>query len=107
MDEISQELYQMILDDLHITFTPDVPTEHRLKQKILDGIAYLRENCDPNPDCAPGGKHAALLKEFVLRADSGAGSTFAGDFAKEIRQHRVAFDVDGYAEAMQYGDAEG
>ena len=43
----------------------------------------------------------------MLRADSGAGSTFAGDFAKEIRQHRVAFDVDGYAEAMQYGDAEG
>ena len=106
MDEISQTIYQMILDDLHITFTPDPATERRLKEKIRDGLAYLKENCAPNPDCEPGGRHAALLKEFVLRADSGAASTFGADFAKEIRQHRVAFDVDGYAEAMQYGDAQ-
>lgn len=107
MEEIKQSIYEMILDDLHITFTPDPATERRLKEKIRDGIAYLKANCDPDPDCEPGGRHAALLKEFVLRADSGAASTFGVDFAKEIRQHRVAFDVDGYAEAMNYADTEG
>ena len=103
--DVPETIYQMILDDLHITFTPDDATARRLKDRIKDGIAYIKANCDPVPDCEPGGKHAALLKDYVLRAESGAVSTFPQDFAGEIRSSRVAFDVEGYAEAMGYAES--
>ena len=102
---VSQTIYDMILHELHITFTPDESTRARLQHEIADGMAWIREYCDPDANFEPGGKFAALLKEYVLRAESGAVSTFADDFAKDVRSHRIAFDVEGYAEAMEYGDA--
>ena len=104
---VTPTVYDMILHDLHFTFTPDTATKERLENEIRDGIAYLRNYCDSDADFEPGGSYAALLKEYVLRAESGAVSTFAEDFAKEIRAGRVQFDVEGYAEAMQYGDTKG
>ena len=104
---VTKTVFDMILHDLHFTFEPDDSTRSRLENVIQDGIAYIRQYIDPDANFEPGGNHAALLKEYVLRAESGAVSTFAADFAREIRAGRVAFDVEGYAEAMQYGDAEG
>lgn len=104
---VTQSIFDMILHNLHFTFEPDLATRSRVENEIRDGIAYLRNYCDSDANFEPGGNYAALLKEYVLRAESGAVNTFSADFAKEIRAGRVQFDVEGYAEAMQYGNAKG
>ncbi len=102
MFEVSNEVYQMILDNLHITYTLDESTERRLKNEISEGILYIREHCDPEADCNPGTKFANLLCDYVLRAESGSTETFVQDFAEEITGAKIAYDTKKYAEAMGY-----
>lgn len=102
MPEISDEIYKMIIDNLHITYTPDESTERRLKNEIADGISFIREHCDPEADCAPGTKFAGMLCDYVLRAESGAKETFAQDFAEDITGAKIGYDTRKYAEVMGY-----
>ena len=96
-------IYQMILDNLHITYTPDDSTRRRLENEINDGITAIKKYCAPVPDCEPGGAQAELLREYVLRAESGAADTWYRDFAGEILSQQAASEVAAYAEAMGYG----
>ena len=48
MPEISDEIYKMIIDNLHITYTPDESTQRRLKMRsptvfILSGSTAIRK----------------------------------------------------------------
>lgn len=99
---VKDEIYQMIIDNLHITYTPDESTAARLRNEAAAGIAYIKKYCDPVADFAPGTKFGQLLCDYVLRAESGALETFARDFAGEITAARIESDVAGYAEAMGY-----
>lgn len=99
---VPEEVYKMILDNLHITYTPDDSTKNRITNEILSGINYIQRNCDPTAECSPGTVSGQLLCDYVLRAESGALETFAVDFAEEITAVRLETDVDGYAEAMGY-----
>ena len=99
---VADVLFQMILDNLHITYTLDDSTKRRLSNEIKDGIAFLKKYCDPDPDYYPGGEFAELLCEYVFRAESGALETFREDFSQEIRSAKIASDVDAFAEAMGY-----
>lgn len=102
MAEMSEEIYQMILDNLHITYTPDDSTVRRLKNEIASGIAYIKKYCNPDADCSPGTRFGQLLCEYVLRAEAGALDTFPQDFAEEITASNVEYEVSKYAEAMGY-----
>lgn len=102
MVSIPQEVYQMILDNLHITYTPDDSTKNRITNEISSGIEYIRKYCDPSAECSPGTNSGQLLCDYVLRSESGALETFAADFAEEITAVKIETDVDGYAEAMGY-----
>lgn len=99
---VTDEIYQMILNNLHITYTPDESTVKRLKNETAAGIAYIRKYCSPDADCSPGTEYGQMLCDYVLRAESGALETFAGDFASDITAGRIKTDVDEYAEAMGY-----
>ncbi len=92
----------MILDNLHITYTPDDSTDKRLRNEIASGIAYLRKYCSPDADCRPGTSFGQLLCEYVLRAEAGALDTFAQDFAEEITAANIENEASRYAEAMGY-----
>lgn len=98
------DILQMITDNLHITYTLDESTEHRLINEVMDGIGYIRKYIDPSASCEPGTEYAALLCEYVLRAESGALETFEKDFAKDIRTGKMITDVDGYARGMGYDE---
>lgn len=102
METISEEIYQMILDNLHITYTPDSSTVSRLENEITSGIAYIQKYCDPDAGCSPGTISGQLLCEYVLRAEAGALETFPQDFAEEITALGLETRVSGYAEAMGY-----
>lgn len=102
MGEISEEIYQMILDNLHITYTPDASTVNRLKNEIASGIAYIKKYCNPDADCSPGTQFGQLLNEYVLRAEAGARDTFSEDFSEEITASNVEYEISKYAEAMGY-----
>lgn len=102
MPDVTDEIYQMILDNLHITYTPDEATANRLRNETAAGIAYIRKYCSPTADCRPGTHFGQLLCDYVLRAESGALETFSQDFAQEITAARLESDVDQYAEAMGY-----
>ena len=99
---MTEEIYEMLLDNLHITFVPDQSTVSRITNEADAGIAYIRKYCDPNATCEPGTESGQLLCEYVLRAESGAGATFDVDFAQEILQMKAARDADLFAEAMGY-----
>lgn len=99
---VTDEIYQMLMDNLHITYTPDESTAARLRNEAATGIAYIKKYCDPAADFTPGTKFGQLLCDYVLRAESGALETFARDFAGEITAARIESDVAGYAEAMGY-----
>lgn len=103
--EISFKILQMVTDFLHVTQTPDESTRRRLENEIADGIAYIRDVCDPGATCEPGTEYADLLKEYVLRAESGARDTFAADFSGELLSGNLRKTVGDYAAAMGYGDA--
>lgn len=102
MQNVADDVYQMILDNLHITYNPDNSTERRLENEISAGIAYIKKYCDPSADCRPGTASGQLLCEYVLRAESGDLETFKNDFADEITGVKIAHDTDQYAEAMGY-----
>lgn len=102
MEEITGKIYEMVLDNLHNTFTPDESTERRLKNEVSAGIAYLKKYCDPGADFSPGTRFGQLLCDYVLRAESGAAETFAVDFAEEITAARAEYEAERYAEAMGY-----
>lgn len=99
---VTDETYQMLVDNLHITYTPDESTAARLRSEAAAGIAYIKKYCDPAADFSPGTRFGQLLCDYVLRAESGALETFARDFAGEITAARIESDVAGYAEAMGY-----
>lgn len=106
MTDISGEIYQMVLDNLHITYTPDDSTVKRLKNETASGIAYIQKYCSPDADCSPGTVYGQLLCEYVLRAEAGALETFPQDFAEEITALGIESQVSGYAEAMGYAQTE-
>ena len=99
---VTDEIYKMLIDNLHISYEPDESTASRLRNEAAAGIAYIKKYCDPDADCSPGTKFGQLLCDYVLRAESGALETFARDFAGEITAARIESDVAGYAEAMGY-----
>ena len=102
MMNITDEIYQMILDNLHITCIPDESTDNRLANEISAGIAYIKKYCDPSAECMPGTISGQMLCDYVLRAESGDLETFANDFAEEITGAKIASDTEQYAEAMVY-----
>lgn len=102
MTDVSGEIYQMVLDNLHITYTPDESTVKRLKNETASGIAYIQKYCSPDADCSPGTVYGQLLCEYVLRAEAGALETFPQDFAEEITALGIESRVSDYAEAKGY-----
>ncbi len=102
MTEISNEIYQMILNNLHITYSPDESAVRRLKNEIASGTAYIKQYCSPDAECQPGTRFGQLLCEYVLRAEAGALDTFSQDFAEEITASRIEYETGKYAEAMGY-----
>lgn len=102
MAALSEEIYQMILNNLHITYTPDESTVKRIHNEMASGIAYLQKYCSPDADCGPGTMFGQLLCEYVLRAEAGALETFSQDFAEEITAFGIESRVSVYAEAMGY-----
>lgn len=102
MDNVTEEVYQMILDNLHITYCPDSSTEQRIRNETSSGIAYIRKYCDPDADFTPGSRFGQMLCDYVLRAESGALETFAVDFAGDITAARIEHEAEAYAGAMGY-----
>lgn len=100
-------IIQMIKDNLHITYDTDESTERRLRNEADSGIQYIRKYCDPAAACEPGTRYAAMLCEYVLRAESGALDSFQADYATEITAARAELDADRYAEAMGYTEDSG
>lgn len=99
---MTETIFKMICDNLHITYTLDESTTARLTNEINAGIAYIKRYCNFGASCEPGTLSGQLLCEYVLRAESGALETFAEDFRKEILEARTAVEVEEYAEAMGY-----
>ena len=104
---VTASIIQMIKDNLHITYDTDESTERRLRNEADSGIQYIRKYCDPAATCEPGTRYAAMLCEYVLRAESGALDSFQADYATEITAARAERDADRYAEAMGYTDDSG
>lgn len=102
MEEVTDKIYKMILDNLHITYKPDESTKRRLKNEIGAGIAYIKKYCNPGADFSPGTRFGQMLCDYVLRAEAGALETFAVDFAEEITAARAEYEAERYAEAMGY-----
>lgn len=101
---VPEEITQMVMDDLHITYTPDGSTINRIKNEILSGMAYIKKHCYPNADFLPGTIPGRMLCDYVVRAEAGAVETFAEDFASDIISAKIDTDVKAYAEAMGYED---
>ena len=104
---VTASIIQMIKDNLHITYDTDESTERRLRNEVDSGIQYIRKYCDPAAACEPGTRYAAMLCEYVLRAESGALDSFQADYATEITAARAELDADRYAEAMGYTEDSG
>ncbi|MCI8710402.1 MAG: hypothetical protein HFG99_11430 [Dorea sp.] len=102
MEPVRDEVYKMVLDNLHVTHEVDESTERRIKNEISSGISYIKKYCNPRADFAPGTQFGGMLCEYVLRAESGAAETFYGDFSEEITATRMEHETQEYAEAMGY-----
>lgn len=102
--EVKNDVYQMLLDNLHITYEPDGSTKRRIMNEAASGIAYIRKYCNPDADCIPGTLEGQLLCEYVLRAEAGALDTFSKDFAGEITACSIEYEAAKYAEAMGYAE---
>lgn len=105
MAKVSNQIFTMVKNFLHITYTVDSSTQARLENEISSGIEYIHKYVDPGAVCSPGTHYGDLLCEYVLRKEAGAGETFAKDFSDEITGGKISTDVDAYAEAMGYSDA--
>lgn len=101
---MTETIFKMICDNLHITYTLDESTRSRLENEINAGIAYVQRYCDSGATCEPGTLSGQLLCEYVLRAESGALETFTEDFKREILEARSFVEVGEYAEAMGYAE---
>lgn len=99
---VSGEIYDMLLECLHITYTPDVATRHRIYHEAAAGIQYIRMYCDPEAPCTPETLSGQLLCDYVLRTEAGDVQSFASDFAQEITAIKAEYDARIYAEAMGY-----
>lgn len=99
---MDEGVYKMVLDFLHVTYTPDESTVNRITGEIKGGMEYLRQFFDPGVDFAPGTLAGQYLCEWVLRAESGALDAFKVDFAPDLLQGRLAVEAGAYAEAMGY-----
>lgn len=104
MENVTEEIYQMVLDSLHITYAPDSSTERRIKNEASSGISYIRKYCGPGADFVPGSSSGQMLCDYVLRAEAGALETFAGDFAGDITAAHIEHEVEHYAGAMGYAE---
>ena len=103
---MTEEIYQMLLDNLHVTYTPDVSTERRIRNEGEAGIAYIRKYGDPASPCGPGTQTGALLCEYVLRAEAGALESFQIDYRMELLQLKAEAEANAYAEAVGYAEGE-
>lgn len=99
---VTENIYKMILDNLHITYEPDESTKNRLRNETEAGMEYIRKYCSPAADFSPGKQYGQMLCDYVLRAEAGALETFAQDFAEDITAAGIETEVNGYAEAMGY-----
>lgn len=104
MEQVTDEIFRMLLDNLHITCELDRSAEQRIRNEASSGIAYIRKYCDPGADFAPGSRFGQMLCDYVLRAESGASETFAMDFAGDITAARIEHEAEAYAEAMGYAE---
>lgn len=102
MNTVTEEIYNMLLRALHVTYTPDADTAARINNEGAAGIALIQKYCDPESDCAPGTRCGQLLCEYVLRAEAGAAETFLQDFAQDIVEIKNETDIKAYAEALGY-----
>lgn len=103
---VPESIMLMLKDYLHITYTLDESTQRRLENQATNGIAYIRRYCNAAATCEPGTDYAAMLCEYVLRAESGALETFGTDFDKDIREAKMLAEVNQYAEVMGYAEAK-
>ena len=101
---VKETIYADLLDFLHYTQTPDDSTARRIQDEAAAGLEYLKRYFDPDATYEPGTRGYALLCEYVLRAESGAVSTFETDFSSDLVGGRVENDVKAYAEAMGYAE---
>ncbi|HBA62594.1 MAG TPA: hypothetical protein DCZ20_01925 [Lachnospiraceae bacterium] len=104
MEPVTEEIYQMLIDNMHITYVPDESTERRIKNEASSGIAYIRKYCDPEADFGPGSRFGQMLCDYVLRAEAGARETFAVDFAGEITAAHLEHEVEQYAGVTGYAE---
>ena len=102
---INQNIMKMILQGLHVTYSPDPDTKDRIESETLAGMDYIRQYCDPEADFATGTRAARLLVEYVMRAEAGAADSFQQDFAQEIVEMKTDYDVRKYAEVLGYAEA--
>ena len=102
MEAVTDTIYQMVCDFLHVTAALDVSSERRIREECAEGIQYLQTYCDPAATCEPGTACARLLCEYVLRADSGSAETFAQDFAKDLLEAQIQTQVESFAAAKGY-----
>ena len=101
---MTEGIYRMLLDNLHITYTPDESAKRRIRNEGEAGIAYIRKYGDPASSCTPGTQSGALLCEYVLRAEAGALDTFQMDYRAELLQLKAQAEVEAYAEAVGYAE---
>lgn len=94
--------YQMLLDNLHITYEPDESTVRRVQQEGEAGIAYIKKYGGPRTSFAPGTMGGQLLCEYVLRAEAGALESFQRDYLSDLIQLQAEASISTYAEAVGY-----
>lgn len=100
---VTDTVFKMVKDNLHITYTLDESSESRIKNEILSGMACISKYTQ-NPKFEPGGDHAAMLCEYVLRAESGALESFEKDYENEIIQMSILSEIDTYTKDGDSGD---
>lgn len=101
-ESVDKAIYDMLLECLHITYTPDDATKYRIYHEAAAGIQYIRTYCDPEASCEPHTLSGQLLCDYVLRTEAGDVQSFAKDFAQEITALKMEYDARKYAEAMGY-----
>lgn len=104
---ITEQVYTMLLQRLHVTYTPDPDTAARIRNEGSAGLQLIQKYCDPTTDCSPGTRCGELLCEYVMRAEAGAAETFLRDFAQDILELQTECQVNNFAEVMAYAETDG